>query len=81
MQLDYVDLFLLHWPVKTRVDIPGTPVKEEDFFAIRYKVHLARNGAMHGQGLTKAIGLSNFSSKKIEGLPTYLSGDCLNYSS
>ncbi|WVZ17671.1 hypothetical protein V8G54_010653 [Vigna mungo] len=66
LQLDYVDLYLIHWPVRTKsgavgfkreyleqTDIPGTWRAME---------------ALYDSGKARAIGVSNFSSKKLQDL-------------
>ncbi|KAK6120330.1 hypothetical protein DH2020_046021 [Rehmannia glutinosa] len=66
LQLDYIDLYLMHWPVSmkkgsvgfepenlTKVDIPSTWNAME---------------ALCDAGKTRAIGVSNFSSKKLADL-------------
>ncbi|EPS58903.1 hypothetical protein M569_15909, partial [Genlisea aurea] len=66
LQLDYVDLYLIHWPVRMKrnsggfspenlipTDIPGTWKAME---------------ALYDSGKAKAIGVSNFSSKKLSDL-------------
>ncbi|XP_057823337.1 NADPH-dependent aldo-keto reductase, chloroplastic isoform X1 [Cryptomeria japonica] len=71
MQLEYVDLFLIHWPIKLRAEIPLAPVKEEDFLPLDIKSTWQAMEQCMEMGLTKAIGVSNFSSKKIEDLLNY----------
>ncbi|XP_057862450.2 NADPH-dependent aldo-keto reductase, chloroplastic [Cryptomeria japonica] len=71
MQLGYVDLFLIHWPIKLRTDETLTPIKEEDFLPLDIKSTWQGMEQCMEMGRTKAIGLSNFSSKKIEGLLKY----------
>ncbi|GLJ48223.1 hypothetical protein SUGI_1018230 [Cryptomeria japonica] len=67
LQLEYVDLYLVHWPLRLRKG-HTLPLKEEDFLPLDIK------STWHGMekcfelGLTKAIGVSNFSCKKIEDL-------------
>ncbi|XP_019100484.1 PREDICTED: aldo-keto reductase family 4 member C8 [Camelina sativa] len=66
LQIDYVDLYLIHWPVSlkkestkptpemlTKPDIPSTWKAME---------------ALYDSGKAKAIGVSNFSSKKLKDL-------------
>ncbi|KAJ7950260.1 Aldo-keto reductase family 4 member like [Quillaja saponaria] len=66
LQLDYLDLYLIHWPVKmkrgtiddkpenlTQPDIPSTWRAME---------------ALYNSGKVRAIGVSNFSSKKLQNL-------------
>ncbi|XP_057823245.2 non-functional NADPH-dependent codeinone reductase 2 [Cryptomeria japonica] len=68
LQLEYVDLFLIHWPIKLRTEIPLTPLKEEDFLPLDIKSTWQGMEQCMEMGLTKAIGVSNFSCKKIEDL-------------
>lgn len=59
LQLDYLDLYLVHWPVSikngqfTKPDMPSTWIAME---------------ALYNSGKARAIGVSNFSVKKIEDL-------------
>jgi diketogulonate reductase-like aldo/keto reductase len=59
LQVEYVDLFLIHWPLKFRKGT-GFPPREEDFLPLDIKA-----------GLARAIGVSNFSTKKLESLLEY----------
>ena len=68
LQLDYLDLYLIHWPVALRhgVALPSGP---EDFIPLS-QIPLAstweamRNAS--GRGLTREVGVSNFSKGMIE---------------
>lgn len=70
LQLDYLDLYLIHWPVafKHGVDFPKKP---EDYLTLEEaplidtwkQMEQAKN-----EGLARHIGVSNFSVKKLEGL-------------
>ncbi|CAN6548873.1 unnamed protein product [Malus baccata var. baccata] len=59
LQLEYLDLYLIHWPIS------GKPGKLVD--------PLAAMEESQRLGLTKSIGVSNFSSKKIETLLSFAS--------
>ncbi|GLJ48218.1 hypothetical protein SUGI_1018180 [Cryptomeria japonica] len=67
LQLEYVDLYLLHWHVRLRKG-HTLPPKEEDFLPLDIKSTWQGMEKCFELGLTKAIGVSNFSCKKIEDL-------------
>ncbi|KAJ9187591.1 hypothetical protein P3X46_003029 [Hevea brasiliensis] len=65
LQLKYIDLYLIHWPVSSR---PGTfefPIKQEDFLPMDFKGVWRAMEECQKIGLTKSIGVSNFSCKKL----------------
>lgn len=70
LRLDYLDLYLIHWPVATRPDVIF-PRKADDFISL---VEMPLNETWAGMeecvenGLAKHIGVSNFNIKKIEDL-------------
>ena len=70
LRLDYLDLYLIHWPVATRPDVVF-PRKADDFFSL---AEMPLNETWAGMedcvesGLIKHIGVSNCSIKKIEEL-------------
>ena len=70
LRLDYLDLYLIHWPVATRPEVIF-PRKADDFFSL---AEMPLNETWAGMedcvenGLTKHIGVSNFRIKKIEEL-------------
>ncbi|KAG0621391.1 hypothetical protein M758_3G016400 [Ceratodon purpureus] len=70
LQLEYVDLFLIHWPLKFRKGT-GFPPKEEDFLPLDIKSTWRAMESTVEAGLTRAIGVSNFSTKKLESLLEY----------
>ncbi|GLJ48219.1 hypothetical protein SUGI_1018190 [Cryptomeria japonica] len=70
LQLEYVDLYLIHWPLRLRKGYT-LPPKEEDFLPLAIKSTWQGMEKCFELGLTKAIGLSNFSCKKIEDLLNY----------
>ncbi|GLJ48227.1 hypothetical protein SUGI_1018300 [Cryptomeria japonica] len=70
LQLEYLDLYLLHWPVRLRKG-HTLPPKEEDFLPLDIKSTWQGMEKCFELRLTKAIGVSNFSCKKIEDLLKY----------
>eukprot|EP01018_Ginkgo_biloba_P024803 Gb_31078 [translate_table: standard] len=72
LQMEYLDLFLIHWPVKFRKGAnQPLQTKEEDFLPLDLKSTWRGMERCVELGITKAIGLSNFSCKKIEDLLSY----------
>lgn len=70
LQLDYLDLFLIHWPValKEGLHFPEGP---EDFYSLDEVPLTETWKGMEGaqvEGLARHIGVSNFSKEKIEEL-------------
>lgn len=70
LQLDYLDLYLVHWPVAFQ---PGVPMPESaaDYLTPQEApVHDTWNAmtAVKQKGLAKHIGVSNFSKAKLEQL-------------
>lgn len=70
LQLDYLDLYLIHWPVPFRKEVPAAS-KPEDFVSLEDQpiadTWLGMEEAVD-LGLAKNIGVSNFSIKKLKGL-------------
>ncbi|WP_286760554.1 aldo/keto reductase [Salegentibacter sp. UBA1130] len=70
LQLDYLDLYLIHWPVafKPEVDFPQN---DEEYLSLA-EVPLIETWKMmleaKNQGLVKHVGVSNFSTMKLEEL-------------
>lgn len=71
LQLDYLDLYLIHWPVAFRPGLQGFPENESDFLTPdqapideTWKAMLA----VRDQGLTRHAGVSNFSTRKLDKL-------------
>ncbi|KAM0019764.1 putative D-galacturonate reductase [Helianthus debilis subsp. tardiflorus] len=64
--LEYVDLYLIHWPFKLiqddmKLPIPNECIASIDIIAVWESMEECQN-----LGLTKSIGVSNFSSKRIK---------------
>ncbi|MHA6280905.1 aldo/keto reductase [Salinimicrobium sp. CAU 1759] len=70
LQLDYLDLYLIHWPVAFKHGV-SFPSKDEDYLSLE-EVPLIETWneliKAKEQGLVKHIGVSNFSSKKLNDL-------------
>jgi alcohol dehydrogenase (NADP+) len=70
LQLDYLDLYLMHWPVAFKPDV-DFPRKPEDYLTPEEAPVIDTWNAMmkcKEAGLSKHIGVSNFSIKKLENL-------------
>lgn len=59
LKLDYVDLFLIHWPVTNKDGPELNPPYSETWAAMEDMVK---------KGLTKSIGVSNMTVKKLEAM-------------
>ncbi|KAH9331655.1 hypothetical protein KI387_003763, partial [Taxus chinensis] len=66
--MEYVDLCLIHWPIKLIKAAPLAWPKENEFLPLDLKSTWEGMEKCVEMGFTKAIGISNFSSKKIEDL-------------
>lgn len=73
LQLDYLDLYLIHWPVAFKPEVETFPKSNADYLSLE-EVPLAETwDAMleaKKQGLVRHVGVSNFSIKKLESLAT-----------
>lgn len=69
LQLDYIDLYLMHWPFRTK---PGTRGWDPDVMApLCLPETWAAMEELYEFGLARAIGVSNFSTKKLQDLLGY----------
>lgn len=69
--LDYLDLYLIHWPVAFRPGLEGFPESESDFLTPDQAPISETWEAMlaaRDQGLTRHVGVSNFSIRKLDRL-------------
>jgi alcohol dehydrogenase (NADP+) len=68
LQLDYLDLYLVHWPVSLKSDV-AFPKSGDDFLDYN-KVPLSETWkgmeALKKKGLTRHIGVSNFNIEKLK---------------
>lgn len=70
LQLDYLDLYLIHWPIAQKKEIPFVS-KVEDFISLdELPNELTWEGMEEAVelGLTKHIGVSNFGTKALQQL-------------
>ncbi|EXB36720.1 Aldo-keto reductase family 4 member C9 [Morus notabilis] len=69
LQLDYIDLYLIHWPFRTK---PGSQGFAPEVMAplCLPETWNAMEG-LYASGRAQAIGVSNFSTKKLEHLLSY----------
>jgi len=71
LQLDYLDLYLMHWPVAFRSGLAGFPQDESDFLTPE-QAPISETWeallAARDQGLTRHVGVSNFSIQKLDEL-------------
>ncbi|KAM0019770.1 putative D-galacturonate reductase [Helianthus debilis subsp. tardiflorus] len=64
--LEYVDLYLIHWPFKANQKKFELPIPNECIAAMDIKAVWEGMEECQNLGLTKSIGVSNFSAKRIE---------------
>ncbi|XP_044481611.1 NADPH-dependent aldo-keto reductase, chloroplastic-like isoform X3 [Mangifera indica] len=62
LQLDFLDLYLIHWPVSMKKGSPGNP---EDLTQPDIPSTWKAMEALYDSGKARAIGVCNFSSKKL----------------
>lgn len=66
LQLDYIDLYLIHWPARMKKGSVGfTP---ENLAPVDIPSTWRAMEALYDSGKVRAIGVSNFSTKKLENL-------------
>ncbi|CAJ2679430.1 unnamed protein product [Trifolium pratense] len=66
--LEYVDLYLIHWPVRFKQDVEGLNFKSEDIIPFDIKGTWEAMEECYRLGLAKSIGVSNFGIKKLSTL-------------
>ncbi|KAL6841334.1 hypothetical protein ACP4OV_028852 [Aristida adscensionis] len=65
LQLDYLDLYLIHGPIRVN---KGTMLSPENLIPTDIPATWRAMEKLYDSGKARAIGVSNFSSKKLEGL-------------
>ncbi|OVA17781.1 Aldo/keto reductase [Macleaya cordata] len=66
LQLDYIDLYLIHWPVRMKKGSVG--FKHENFIQPDIPSTWRAMEKLYDAGKARALGVSNFSTKKLEDL-------------
>ncbi|KAI3514458.1 hypothetical protein L1887_12874 [Cichorium endivia] len=66
LQIDYLDLYLIHWPVRTKKGTAG--FQPENLLKTDIPATWKAMEALYDSGKTRGLGVSNFSSKKLEDL-------------
>lgn len=66
--LDYVDLYLVHWPVKLKPGVLNPVPDEEDFDELDLEATWLGMEQCLAMGLCRCIGVSNFSTTKLQQL-------------
>ncbi|KAM7484759.1 hypothetical protein LguiA_000768 [Lonicera macranthoides] len=64
--LEYVDLYLIHWPLRLKQGVLEFPVPKECIFPIEIRSVWKSMEECQNLGLTKAIGVSNFSPRRLD---------------
>ncbi|KAM0952836.1 putative aldo/keto reductase, aldo-keto reductase, NADP-dependent oxidoreductase [Dioscorea sansibarensis] len=66
LQLEYLDLYLVHWPVCLKPGETKGPVQMDGVPPFDYKAVWSAMEECHKLGLAKSIGVSNFTCKKLD---------------
>ncbi|CAN6241583.1 unnamed protein product [Urochloa humidicola] len=66
LQMEYVDLYLIHWPVALKPGPPSFPSKKEDAVPLDIEGVWRAMEECQRLGLAKAIGVSNFTTKHLD---------------
>jgi diketogulonate reductase-like aldo/keto reductase len=69
--MEYVDLYMVHWPVTMKAGRFTAPFTPEDFEPFDMRAVWEAMEECHRLGLTKTIGVCNFSCKKLETLLSF----------
>ncbi|MED6205320.1 hypothetical protein PIB30_016702 [Stylosanthes scabra] len=69
--LEYLDLYLIHWPMSAKPGIWEIPFQQQNIVPFDLKGVWASMEECHKLGLTKSIGVSNFSIKKLQDLLSF----------
>ncbi|WOL20153.1 non-functional NADPH-dependent codeinone reductase 2 [Canna indica] len=65
LKMDYLDLYLIHWPLSQKPGSCPFPIKSEDIVPLDLKSVWEAMEECQRLGLAKSIGVSNFTQKKL----------------
>jgi diketogulonate reductase-like aldo/keto reductase len=68
LKMDYLDLYLIHWPISIKPGPISYPLKREEVMPLDLKGVWEAMEECQKLGLTRSIGVSNFTTKKLEEL-------------
>ncbi|KAL6010878.1 hypothetical protein ACLOJK_001320 [Asimina triloba] len=68
LRLEYVDLYLIHFPVRLKEGILDMTCEKDDILPLDVKATWAAMEEIHKMGLARSIGVSNFTCKKLTDL-------------
>ncbi|XP_010695885.2 non-functional NADPH-dependent codeinone reductase 2 [Beta vulgaris subsp. vulgaris] len=68
LKMEWIDLYLIHWPLSCQPGKLDFPIKEDDFLPLDFQGVWAAMEECQNLGLVKCIGVSNFSCKKLQNL-------------
>uniref|UniRef100_A0A7N0UV34 NADP-dependent oxidoreductase domain-containing protein n=1 Tax=Kalanchoe fedtschenkoi TaxID=63787 RepID=A0A7N0UV34_KALFE len=71
LKLDYLDLYLVHWPLRLSPEARSVPPLDEHVYPLDIKSVWEAMEECQNMGLAKAIGVSNFSCAKLTELLSY----------
>ena len=63
--MEYIDLYLIHWPVSSQPGKEEFPIAKEDFLPFDLGGIWMAMEECQKLGLARAVGVSNFSCKKL----------------
>ncbi|KAJ0987301.1 hypothetical protein J5N97_005657 [Dioscorea zingiberensis] len=66
LRSEYLDLYLVHWPVSLKPTEVRSPIETEGMQPFDYRAVWEAMEECHRLGLAKSIGVSNFSCKKLD---------------
>ncbi|KAF5737785.1 D-galacturonate reductase [Tripterygium wilfordii] len=71
LKLEYLDLYLIHWPLKLSQSVDRVPFPKEEISAADMESVWEGMEECLALGLTKSIGVCNFSSKRLDQLLSF----------